>query len=333
MLYFFYGADGFRLRQKVNSVIAQYRLKHKSGLNFGRFDLALDEEFSKLKFFLDSYSMFAEKKLAILENLFEAPLAAKEQFLEYLSSGGIIKDQESFVLVAQELARSDDKNKKEKYSFKDAPAKELFKKLTAKTVNTEEFDLLSGAKLENWIKKEAEKGGANIEPAAIKKLAAYVGADLWQMSNEIKKLASFKNGELIRASDIDALVKSKIDADIFKTIDALAQRQKASAFKFLHQNLEQGKSEIYLLGMLVYQFRNLLLLKDQLERGAPLPGLEKKLKLHPFVLRKTFALAKNFSLPALKKIYQRLSEIDYDIKTGRVEPRPALDLIVAEITG
>ena len=78
--------------------------------------------------------------------------------------------------------------------------------------------------------------------------------------------------------------------------------------------------------------QNLLLLKDQMERGVPLPGLEKKLKLHPFVLRKTFALAKNFSLAALKKIYQRLSEIDYDIKTGRIEPRAALDLIVAEIT-
>jgi DNA polymerase-3 subunit delta len=49
-------------------------------------------------------------------------------------------------------------------------------------------------------------------------------------------------------------------------------------------------------------------------------------------LRKSFEQGKGFSLPALKKIYERLLELDMAIKTGRIEAPVALDLIVGEIT-
>ena len=187
--------------------------------------------------------------------------------------------------------------------------------------------------MENWLKKEIANKGSQIEPAAVKKLILFVGADLWRLANETDKLASYKAGKLIIVQDVDSLVGAEVVSDIFKTVDALGQRQKALAFKLLHQHLEQGESEIYLFSMLAYQFRNLLLVKDQLERGAQFNALAAKLKIHPFVLRKSFDQAKNFSLSALKKIYSRLAEIDIQIKSGRIEPRVALDLVAQEIAG
>ncbi|TSC53746.1 MAG: DNA polymerase III subunit delta, partial [Parcubacteria group bacterium LiPW_39] len=250
----------------------------------------------------------------------------------YLEQEDILKDIEKFVVVVQELNPSQDRKKKEKYAFGDDSSKNLFKRLTGRAVSSEEFDLLQGAKLENWIKKEIEKRDGKIEPPAVKKLAAFVGADLWQMQNEVNKLVSFKVDKLITEKDIDALVNTKIESDIFGAIDALANRQKAAAFIFLHRNLALGESEIALLGMLVYQFRNLLLIKNQVEQGVPFYALGEKLKMHPFVLRKTFEQSKNFSLAGLKKIYERLAEIDLAVKSGQIEPRVALDLVVGEIT-
>lgn len=92
------------------------------------------------------------------------------------------------------------------------------------------------------------------------------------------------------------MVKAKIESDIFKTIDALAARQRVSAFKFLYRNLSQGEAEVSLLGMLVYQFRNLLLVKSLIEQGVPFYSLAKKIKLHPYVLRKSFEQSKKFFL-------------------------------------
>jgi len=332
MVYFFYGAESFLLRQKLINEIGRYKAKHKSGLNFGRFDLARESAFGELKNFVNSYSMFSEKKLAIIENLFEAPVAVQEGLVKYLGSSQISKDRENFLIIVQELKLSDDKKKKEKYVLKDA-AKELFKKLAGKGTESEEFNPLEGLKLESWIKNEVVNLGGQIDGSAVKKLAAYVGSDLWQAQNEVNKLVSYKADKLIIETDVDELVKAKIESDIFKTIDALAARQKAQAFKFLYRNLAQGEAEISLLGMLVYQLRNLLMVKSLVERGTPFPILVKKIKMHPFVLRKSFEQSKNFSYAALKKIYSRLQELDLAIKIGQIEPRAALDLVVAEITG
>jgi len=332
MVYFFYGAETFQLKRKINSEISRYQAKHKSGLNFGRFNFAQEQSFDDFKNFIESYSMFSEKKLAIIEELFEAAPSTQTNFVGYLEASKILKDEERFLIIAQELRLIDDKKKKEKYILKDAGAKDLFKKLTGKETNSEEFNLLEGAKLEAWIKKEVAAQSGQIDSAAIKNLATFVGPDLWQMQNEISKLISFKNGQPIKENDVDQLVKAKIESDIFKTIDALAARQRVSAFKFLYRNLAQGEAEISLLGMLVYQFRNLLLVKSLIEQGVPFYNLAKKIKLHPYVLRKSFEQSKNFSYTALKKIYERLMEIDLAIKSGQIEPRSALDLVVGEIT-
>jgi DNA polymerase-3 subunit delta len=330
MLYFFYGEDDFRLKQKINSVIATYKQKHQSGLNFGKFDLTREEEWEKLKNFLDSFSMFVEKKLAVVSGLFEAKKDIKEKFLEYLSDSDITKTQASFLAIGQKLERPTERKSKD-YVLKDN--KDLFKKLTSKNINAEEFNFLNGAKLENWIKKEVETRGGKISAQAIRQLAIFVGADLWRLNNEIDKLISYRAGKEILPADIDELVGAKVENDIFKTVDALAARNGALAFKLLHRHLAEGESEIYLLSMLVYQFRNLLLVKDQLERGVTFYELGKKIKLHPYVLRKSFEQSKNFSLPALKKIYERLAEIDIGIKGGRFEAQTALDLIIKEIAG
>lgn len=101
----------------------------------------------------------------------------------------------------------------------------------------------------------------------------------------------------------------------------------------MHRHLARGESEIYLLTMLIYQFFNLILVKDQIERGAQFQSLGKKIKMHPFVLRKTFEQSKGFTFPVLKKIYERLLEIDLGIKSGKIEAQAALDLVVGEIAG
>ena len=104
----------------------------------------------------------------------------------------------------------------------------------------------------------------------------------------------------------------------------MAKRQ---ALHLLHQHLEKGESPVYLLAMINYQFRNILEIKDLLERGLPLS----RSLLHPFVARKSFQQAQRFSFDELKKIYRKIFEIDYGMKTGKIEPQTALDLFISEI--
>ena len=332
MIYFFYGPDDFRLKEKLGSVIREYKTRHQSGLDLAIFDFE-ESDFEKFRIFFESYSMFSEKKLGVVKNLFAASLDKREKFLDFLKKNGLAKDKESFLAVAENLKPTEEKKRTTKYVFPDEISKDIFSFLTAKPALAEEFEVLQGIKLENWIKKRVEKEGAKINDRAIKKLVEFAGADLWRLKSEIEKLVSFRSGELILEKDVDELVDSRVETDIFKTVDALASRQRAIAFRLLRRHLARGESELYLLSMLAYQFRNLLVVKDQTERGEPFYALQKKLKMHPFVLKKTFDQSKNFSFGALKKIYGRLEDIDHAIKTGRLEGQTALDLLVAEIAG
>jgi len=317
MIIFLYGPDSFRSSQKLKEIAEEYKAKHKSGLNFQSFDwssLVLDD----LKNILSSASMFEEKKLVIVKNACSSTKGDQQELIEIMEEKKALADQDAIIVF---------------FEAGKPQICELFSWLCKKIRMAECFENLSGIKLSNWVKKEIECSGSRIEPKALEKLVSSVGADLWQMRNEIDKLTSFKADKPIAETDVDLLVKSKYDPNIFATIDALAARNKNLAYKLMHQHLSQGENEIYILTMFVYQFRNLLQIKSLIDAGISSDALAKKTGLHPFVIKKSWSQLRNFSFDVLKKIYERLLKLDIAIKRGKIEPQTALDLIVGEIAG
>ena len=59
--------------------------------------------------------------------------------------------------------------------------------------------------------------------------------------------------------------------------------------------------------------------------------IAKKSGIHPFAVQKSFYLCNQFTFEKLKKIYQKIFQVDLDIKTGKIEPELALDLLLSEI--
>jgi DNA polymerase-3 subunit delta len=206
--------------------------------------------------------------------------------------------------------------------------------LLRKIAKRQEFELLEGAKLKNWVIGEIKKTGrenVSLSPAVIDKLIVFVGNDLNLLSREIEKLAVYKNKGEITEKDIELLVKSKIDTDIFKTVDALARGDKKTALKLLHGHLNSGEDPFYLLSMYFYQFRNLVKLKPLAEKNMPQSEIASKLKMHPFVVRKSVDQVRNFSWKKLKFLYEALCETDFESKTGKTDIELALDKFIAGV--
>ena len=309
MLIFLYGQDTYRLRKKLNEMIERHKKIHKSGLNLIMLDLAKGT-FDDFKDKTETTSMFKEKKLIILENAFSNRNFI-ENFLKYK------KGREEDIILFFEEGTVDARNP-------------LFKFLK-RTSKCQEFNPLEGQKLKSWVKKEFLNYQTEISPEALDELLNFVDNDLWQMSNEVKKLISFKSGEKIEKKDVEILVKPKIEADIFETIDAIASKNKKQALKLVHKHLERGDNPSYLLSMINFQFRNLLMVRDLIEKRKPIYLFSKITNLHPYIIKKSYFQAQKFSLPELKKIYRKIFQADLSIKTGKVEPEVALDLLIAEI--
>ena len=307
MIIFLYGKDTYRMKEKLKEVIERHKKIHKSGLNLNYFN-----DFTDLKDGIRQTSMFKEKKLAVVTNLF-ASSDFKEEFFKNKKE---FLDSEDIILI---------------YEEKDFNKNNSLFKFLKKNAKCQEFKFFTGQKLKDWIKKEFDRYKTKIDPEVLEKLIEYVGNDLWQMSNEIRKLASFRNNETVKAEDIKLLVKSKVETDIFKTIDAIADKNKKQALNLLHKHLEKGDSPLYLLSMINYQFRNLLIVKDLIEKHKPYNIILKRSGLHPFVVKKSYYQSQKFTFQELKRIFQKIFKKDLDIKTGRIQPEIALDLLIAEI--
>jgi len=311
MIILLYGEDTYRLNKKLAEIIDEYRVQ-KKGLNFRVIDADVSS-YEELVGELRQNSIFAEKKFVIVKNAFTNK-AFKEKMIEGINK---LPQKDSVVVVVQEgkILKTD----------------RLLKRLR-EDAKTQEFTPLEGARLESWAASEAEARGLKISRSALSRLVMFVGQDLWRLSNEISKLASWAQGAkgAVAEADINRLVKSRIETDIFRTIDALAQKDKKTALKLIHEHLEKGDSHFYLLSMINFQFRNLLAV-ESLGETAYTGGDAKQLGMHPFVLRKAMYLSRKFSLEELKAIYRRIFKIDLDIKTGKLEPDIAIDLLIAEI--
>jgi len=316
MIIFLYGPDTYRSRQKLNEIIEHYKKIHKSGLNLKYF-VGENLNFEDFRDEILQPSMFSGKKLVIVNNVF-LNSEFKEKFLKDFQHRSFFEKgrAKDVILFYETNEISKDDN---------------FFKLLKKSGQSQEFKLLEGQTLRNWVKKEIESYQAKADSQAIEKLINFVGNDSWRLSNEIKKLVSYRKDKNIQTKDIELLVKPKIEADIFKTIDAIAIGQKRKALELLKEHLAKGDSPLYLLSMINYQFRNLLIIKDLIEKNQPYYIILKKTQLNPFVVKKSYQQTNKFTFSELKKIYQKIFEVDLNIKTGKLDPQIALDLLIAEI--
>lgn len=318
MIIFFYGEDEFRSLEKLAEIKNKFQEKNKEGASLSVFDFAeRDWNIGDIITSISSGGLFSSKKLVVIKNIISSKTDPNEEKLEKFLKSEAKKEKSDLILIFWESGK----------------VKKVLKlyKLFQKIAKCQEFDLLEGAKLMNWISGKIAQSNVAISSAAADKLVVFVGNDLNLLSREIEKLAVYKNKGEITEEDIERLVKSRIDTDIFKTIDALARGDKKTALKMLHDHLEDGEDPFYLLSMYFYQFRNLVKVKPLAEKyGSPVE-IATRLKMHPFVVRKSLDQARNFSWEKLKKLYGNLCEIDFESKTGKMDIQLALDKFVAMV--
>jgi DNA polymerase-3 subunit delta len=213
----------------------------------------------------------------------------------------------------------------------------LFKRLQGLAKDNRARVALCGRKKGNdliaWIEARAQTKGGQITRDTTHELRRTVGDNLRLLDQELEKLVAYTAGKrAIRPGDVRLLVPEARQANIFHMVDALGQGNGQRAMALLHHLLDDGAAPLYLLAMIVRQYRLLLQVKDMVGQGSRSAAIARELKLRDFVVDKMVRQARRYSLPQLEAIYQRLLETDLAIKTGGLEPIMALDILVAELS-
>ncbi len=325
MIIFLFGEDYFRSSQKTAEIKNKFFKSDSSSSGLSVFDFDESVNIKDVSNAFTTANLLAPKRLVIVKNLITEALAANQkEMLDFLKKRKeeLIKDEDLVIIFLEK-----ENPKKNNALYK------LFESLGNK-IKKQNFEKLSGTKLDTWIVKRIkslnEKSG--ISRGALAKLILFTGGNMFSLEQEIQKLVNFCENKIIEEKDVETLVKSEADVNIFNTIDALANNNKKEAVKLLHDHINKGEDPFYIFSMFVYQFRNLLKVADLRENyQANEYEISRLTKMHPFVIRKSFAQTKNFPLQKLKIIYQKLADLDMQIKTGKINIHLALDKFVAEL--
>lgn len=304
MTIFLYGQDAYRLKQGSRQVLAGYGKKYPGSLNLFSFDLSDKEQRTRFEDTLKTVSFFEEARLITVREAF----ASKEisGWTEKIISDRNIYADKHIVIMVVEQSSENDLGKINK---------NFFHSLFSKSRTVRNFEYLDGPKLTNWVRSEFAARNCPIDIGSIRTLITLAGNESWRLANEIEKLSNYKQG-VITQKDITSLVSNRSDLNIFDFVDAVVSKNRPRAYEFLYKELKSGRDPHYILTMIVFGFRNMLLIKDLIDRKIN-PGLiAKKSGLHPFVIKKTSVNLSKFNLNELKISHAKLLEMDILAKNG-----------------
>ncbi|MCD6568935.1 DNA polymerase III subunit delta [bacterium] len=322
MIYFIYGPENFLSQRHLNKVLHFYTrnsplvssldYSEKSYLSKG--DEAKIEE---LKPLFSSKSLFSSTKVLVLKNLFHNSSSEfQRKLLQLLREFKIDKGKDIMVIIY------------ENQDVKKSPLKEWIEK---NAVRKQFFPALSSRETANWLRKEEKRYQIHFTPLARETLLLYFNNNLRGLDQALQKIALLQTKNINKVI-LEQVINFSTQSNMFKFLDKIIEKRFASANYFLEIELQRGTPPLLLLKLLVNQFRNILRIKSK--RSSSLTNKFSKSsgwKIHPFVRRKLLPVARALDWDVIRKIYSRLLFYDKNIKSGVIEGKIGIEMLLTDI--
>lgn len=193
--------------------------------------------------------------------------------------------------------------------------------------NIEEIDQLNKRTFFTWLRKELELHGARIDQSIIKELAERTNYDPERCSNEIKKFKLNNEEKIIEKDDLETLTADTLEKDIWDLIDAINQGDKVKSMMILDRLSSQFVDVNYTLSMLARNLRLISLTKYLLDQKMDYREISSLLKVPPFTMPSLAKSASKYTNEKITTLYSKLSNLDFQIKIGKIDGNLGLTLI------
>ncbi len=207
-------------------------------------------------------------------------------------------------------------------------------KRVAPLAQVREFPFLRGDTLARWVRERVSSKGGAITGPALRLLMELVGSNLWAMDNELEKLTISCEGRAIDEADVNALVPSARESNIFAAVDAIMERRTSTATELVDGLLRGGATASYVLAMIARQARLVALAQELASQRVPQDQWGERLGIQrDFVLRKMVDQARRHSASQLRRLYHLLLEADVSMKTGDLSDELAMTQFLVRAGG
>jgi DNA polymerase III subunit delta len=325
VVYIFHGEDEYTITQHIDRILSQLGDSAMAEMNTTRLDgrsttlEALENQATTLPFLVKRRVVILTHPLTRLTSQ-----PAREKFLNLLSR---VPPAVALVLVEDKQLTSSKDLKNKKKHWLEAWGEQFPERVLLKPC-----PLPQGPAMMRRIQEQVKAAGGQITHEAADLLASLVGENPRLADQEIQKLLAYCNYRRpVEIEDVQVLTADQGQVDIFAMVDAIGNRNGKLASNLLHRLL-MVQDAISIFGMVVRQFRLLLMLRDYLDSGGLPQDAPKVLKQAPFVINKLSQQVRQFDLPTLEHIYRRLLAIDEAAKNGEMEMGLAMHTLIAQVT-
>ena len=186
-----------------------------------------------------------------------------------------------------------------------------------------------------FIREKLKRAGKTMTPQGIALLEERVGDLPEFLDSLLEQLIGYAGGQAqITDSMVEDFEENWKPLDVFTLTDAIAGQKKGEALIFLRRFVEEnGTDLISLIGLLHWQLRRFWQARVLLDEGKAEENVLKKcgvsVRQAPFFMRQL----KAFSRRKLERAVEGLFQLDWKIKTGRVEGIPAFESWLVETAG
>ncbi|MCR4322687.1 MAG: DNA polymerase III subunit delta [Candidatus Azambacteria bacterium] len=313
MIIVLHGLNTFFTKRKRDEIVAGYRAKHPQGLSFFEFDEESDTR--TVKEAIETISLFEDKKLVVCRN-FLRNVEDDEVFFSWLKERKIKEDNTTVVVLSENRVLV---GKKEN----------TIAWLLERPTVAQQADSVSATRLPAWLIQEAARHQAEIERDAALYLIDACGDDLWRLSQEIEKCATYN--KKITKEHTQLLVPMPAEGRIFDALSALEEGNTKKAAVHFSALLKEGEDWAKMFGAVVFHFRSMVRVRSLLDLGWKKEQIQKELGMHPFALQKAITHASTKSMDSLSKTYHALARADHSLKTGAMMPEAFFERLLLGI--
>ena len=215
--------------------------------------------------------------------------------------------------------------------------KKLYKEIVSHG-DAYDFDRLDERSLKNFIVKRFNSMGKKISAPSIEELIRQSGyfhkeADytLYNIENEIKKIAGHADGDEIMVSDILEVISGDIETNVFAMIDAVSGDRKEDALRLLYNILDSDGSVFQVVALLASQFEIILKVKEMKAEGMRFGEIQAMLNAHEFRVRKALEAADLYPVARLRDTLTKIYQVERDVKSGLLDGTLALEVLISGV--
>jgi len=314
-IYLFYGSDPFIVKSKTNQVISKYDV---DDFNINIYD-AEETNISNAINDASTIPFMSERKIVIIKNAYflTNEKIKKEinhdldQLVRYLN-----KPVEETVLIINAPYAKLDERKAVTKAVK-ANAEVLF------------CEQMKKVDLNSWVKRQLGKQNINIDREALDEFIKRVENDTQVAVNEMKKLLMYAEDlDFVDINVIKKVITKNVEDNVYEITNNILDNNRSTALEIYNDLIMHSEDPLRILGILVNKYREILQVKLLIKDGKDQSDIATHYHYSSGRAYYMMKNAKSVKMSTVKKHLIRLEELDYQIKSGKVDKKIGIELFI-----